>query len=154
AVRKVGFCKPESSIETVARQSYRLTSDGRMQAAILELGRQFLTSLVADSVKTLRQVMGDPKARNSDRVKAAGVVLDRVLPSQTLVDVKHHHVVELDHNAAALEALRFLKSMQVPRSVLEQQFGHSGLVRYERQLDAEDLQAKAVTKLIEARNVA
>jgi len=154
AVRKVGFCKPDSTTETQAKQGYRLLGDDRVQSAILELGRQYLGSLVGTSIKTLNDVLTDPKARHADRVKAAAAVLDRTLPSQTLVDVKHHHIVELDHTKAAIEALRYLKSLQVPRSVLIEKFGHSGLPRYEQMIDAEDLQAKAVTKLIEAREVA
>ncbi len=150
AVRKVGFCKPDSSDLTRTKQAYRLTSDSRMQSAILELGRKYLSSLVADSIKTLREVMADPTARNADRVKAAAVVLDRTLPAHTVMDVNHHHIVDIDHAKAALESLRFLKSMQVPREVLIEQFGHSGLDRYERALAEEDARVGKV-KVIEGR---
>ena len=38
------------------------------------------------------------------------------------------------HTDAALDALEFMLSMQVPREKLEEQFGFSGLERYERML--------------------
>ena len=47
----------------------------------------------------------------------------------------------------ALEALSYLKSMSVPREKLIEQFGHSGLVRYEKMLEERD--AKRGMKVIE-----
>jgi hypothetical protein len=67
------------------------------------------------------------------------------------VDHFHHDV---DHGKAAVEALRYLKKLQVPRAVLVEQFGHSGLARYEAQLAAEDEAAAGAAKLIEGRNEA
>jgi hypothetical protein len=93
-------------------------------------------------VQKLQQLIS--KDGNPDQLKAVLAVLNRVGMSEKTV-VEHHHSgsVELNHTDAALDSLAFLKSMDVPREKLIQQFGYSGLDRYERML------AERANKVIE-----
>jgi hypothetical protein len=152
SARKAGFGKPDSTPETMAKQARNLLIDASVQAAILEVGRRYLSSLVGKAVRTLEEIISDPKSRPQDRLRATQAVLDRTLPVQTSVSmqVDHFHH-DVDHGKAAVEALRYLKKLQVPREVLVEQFGHSGLARYEKQLAAEDEAAGNAAKLIEGR---
>jgi hypothetical protein len=54
----------------------------------------------------------------------------------------------VDHGKEAIDALRWMKSLGVSRDKLVEYFGHSGLGRYEAQLNAEDEKSG---KLIEGR---
>lgn len=85
-----------------------------------------------------------------DKLKAAFGILNRTGFGERM-QVEHHHSgsIEVSHTDAALEALSYLKSMDVPREKLVQQFGHSGLVRYERMLEERD--AKRGMKVIEGK---
>jgi hypothetical protein len=152
SARKAGFGTADSSNLTLAKQARNLLIDASVQAAILEVGRRYLSSLVGKALRTCDEIMSDKNSRPQDRLRAAQAVLDRTLPAQTSVNmsVDHFHH-DVDHGKAAVEALRYLKRLQVPREVLIEQFGHSGLARYERQLAAEDEEAANAAKLIEGR---
>ena len=50
------------------------------------------------------------------------------------LDVNMRGSVTLNHQDEALEQLRMLQGLQVPRSKLEEVFGFSGVLRYERML--------------------
>jgi hypothetical protein len=63
-------------------------------------------------------------------------------PTRSIVGVgarlEHTHHHQVDHVTAAVEALGYFKSLDVPREKLIETFGHSGLPRYEAKLAAED----------------
>ena len=88
------------------------------------------------------------KDDSPDQAKAIFGVLNRTGLGEKML-VEHHHTgsIELNHTDAALEALAYLKSMAVPREKLVEQFGHSGLERYERMLEERD--AKRGMKVVE-----
>jgi phage terminase small subunit len=155
AARRAGYGNGASTAETMAKTARNLLVDASVQAAILEVGRRYLSSLVGKALRTCDEIMSSKTARDQDRLRAAQAVLDRTLPAQTSVNmqVDHFHH-DVDHGKAAVEALRYLKKLQVPRAVLVEQFGHSGLARYEAQLAAEDEAAAGAAKLIEGRNEA
>jgi hypothetical protein len=82
---------------------------------------------------------------NPDQLKAILAVLNRTgFDEKTTVQRVHTGVVEVNHTDAALESLAFLKSMDVPREKLIQQFGHSGLSRYEKLLSERDAKMKVI----------
>lgn len=89
---------------------------------------------VAETARILRQ------GTDADRLKAAFGILNRTGFGEKTT-VQHHHTgsIELSHTDAALEALSYLKSMSVPREKLIEQFGHSGLARYEKMLEERDV---------------
>jgi terminase small subunit-like protein len=85
----------------------------------------------------------------ADRLKAAFGILNRTgFGEKTSVEVHHTGSIDLNHTDSALEALAYLKSLDVPREKLVEQFGHSGLARYERML--EEREAKRSMKVIDA----
>jgi hypothetical protein len=149
AARKAGYGKPDSSPLTMTKMARNLLVDPAIQAAVLEVGRRYLTSLVGKALRTCDEIMSDKTARNADRLRAAGAILDRTFGTTSTVQmqVDHFHH-DIDHTKAAVDALRYLKGLKVPHEVLVEQFGHSGLARYERALSIEDEKSG---KLIEGR---
>ena len=70
---------------------YRLEHDPRIQDAIAELARGLMRSEGPRSIRTLVAVRDDPKAKHSDKIKAAEALLDRCGLGAIS---QHQHVVE------------------------------------------------------------
>lgn len=103
-----------------------------IQAAIDALIGKYLFSLAPKAVLRLEQLLDDPK--HPSHTKAIEMALSRSghgEKSSVDVNVK----VAIDHVAEAVEHLRILKGLGVPRAELEQTFRFSGLGRYERLLE-------------------
>jgi len=147
AAKLAGFGTPESSPQSMATIASRLTHDKRVQAAFAEQDQLYIRASAPRAIHALSSLIENPNSK--DHARGIAMVLDRVHPAETrqVVDV-HHHV---DHNAEAVAQLRMLKSLDVPRSRLEEVFGFSGLSRYERLLEIED--AKNSPRLIEGTAV-
>lgn len=118
----------------------------RVIEAIHECGWRLLGSLGVTAVSALESLVLRPE--HPDHFKAVTAVLSRIgFHEKTGIDVNVSGTVELSHTDAALEALAHYKALQVPRERLVEQFGHSGLERYERML--EEREAKKGMKVIE-----
>ncbi len=130
AARAAGYGKADSKNSTLARIAHRLKSRSHIAKAIVEECQREVKSLGPAAVAAARQIIGNPKHR--DQGKMIRFVLDRIDPATTL----HHHDVRVtveDHRVEAVKSLRWLRDeLQVPRSVLVEHFGHSGLGMYER----------------------
>lgn len=115
--------------------------------ALSELGRRYLYSLQPKALVRLGALLESPDERVA--AKAVDMTLSRTgLSERTAIDLNVNGTVKVvDHTAAAVEDLRRLKAMGVPRTELERVFGFSGLARYEKMLAAED------AKLIEGEVV-
>ncbi len=150
AARLAGYGGADSSNLTQAKLGYRLRQEPTIQAAITEEVRKYYHSAAAAAVREINRILDDPKAKDADKLRAADGILARIDPIVTgqVMRIEHEHHVHVDHTAAALESLRFLKSMDVPREKLIEQFGYSGLPRYEKMLVEEDIKAGKV-KVIE-----
>jgi phage terminase small subunit len=144
AAKLAGWGCPSSSAQSMATIASRLAHDERVLEAIREEDEKRIRSSAPRAISALSRLVENPK--HKDHARGIAMVLDRVHPAETrhLVDV-HHHAV--DHSAEAVAQLRMLKSLDVPRSKLEEVFGFSGLPRYERLLEIED--AKKSPRLIE-----
>lgn len=57
--------------------AHKLAHDPRVQAAIAEEGQRFLGGAVLVATGTLIQIASNPRAEDKDRLKAAGMILDR-----------------------------------------------------------------------------
>jgi hypothetical protein len=147
AARIAGFGTPTSSPASIATISSRLMNDDRV-LGMREYGERFIRSTAPAAIRAMHKLILTPS--HKDHGRAVGMLLDRVHPAETRhqVDV-HHHAV--DHTAEAVAQLRLLKSLDVPRSRLEEVFGFSGLSRYERLLEIEE--AKNSPRLIEGAAV-
>ena len=117
-----------------------------VRAAIVALTSRYLFSLAPKAVLRLGAILDNPK--HAKHVKAIELVLDRVgLHAKTEVEV--NHTVTVNHTDEALEQLRTLKALGVPREKLIEAFGYSGLARYENMLAS---QARPVPALIEGQD--
>lgn len=119
-----------------------------VHAALRELSTKYLFSLAPKAIVRLGELLDRPE--HPKHFNAIALTMQSTyFPDQHRVE--HHHTgsIELSHTDAALEALSYLKSMSVPREKLVEQFGHSGLARYEKMLDERD--AKRGMKTIEHR---
>jgi phage terminase small subunit len=143
SARAAGYGTPTSSAQSMATISSRLCSNPAIQDAIQEKSRKYVTTLGPMAVRALKHLLVTPSHREHGR--ALGLAIERVAPAQSTHTVNvNHHVV--DHSAEAVAQLRMLKSLDVPRSKLEEVFGFSGLSRYEKMLFEADARSP---KLIE-----
>lgn len=106
--------------------------------AIGELGRRYLYSLQPKALVRLGKLLESENERVA--VKAVDMTLSRTgLSERTAIDLNVTGTVKtVDHTQAAVEDLRRLKAMGVPRDELVRVFGFSGLSRYEKLLASEE----------------
>jgi hypothetical protein len=144
AAKLSGWGCETSSPQSMATIASRLMHDESVLEAIHEEDQKHIRASAPRAIRALSHLIENPLHR--DHARGISLVLDRVHPAQTRhqVDV-HHHTV--DHTAEAVAQLRMLKGLDVPRSKLEEVFGFSGLARYERLLDLDDV--KKSPRLIE-----
>lgn len=108
-----------------------------IQSALKQLSIRYLHSLAPLALFKLREHLTSDNERISQ--KAVDMTLSRTgFAERTALDVNHSGSVAVNHKDAAVEDLRRLKALGVPRAELERTFGFSGLTRYERMLELED----------------
>jgi phage terminase small subunit len=145
AARMAGFGTSTSSDCSMRVNAFRLMHNPRILAAIAEEDIRRIKTSAPRAIRALQNLIEDPTHKGHER--ALQMVMDRVHPAeQRHVHEVHHHI---DHDKEAIEHLRMLKSLDVPRAKLEEVFGFSGLSRYERMLAAAD--GKPDPKLIEGK---
>ncbi len=128
------------------RASQLLTRDD-VQEAVRALCTKYLFSLAPTALVKLRQHLLSDNEKIS--LKATELTLSRTgFGERQSLDVNVSGSVTVDHTSEALEQLRTLRGLGVPREKLVDIFGFSGLARYERMLAARD-----APKLIEGEVV-
>lgn len=142
AARAAGYSDVKEGAKV---RAHGLLQRGDVQEALRSLCTKYLFSLAPVALVKLRKHLLSDNERVS--LKAVDMTLSRTGHSErTALDVNvSGEVRHVDHTKAAVEDLRRLKSLGVPKPELEKVFGFSGLSRYERLLAADD------AKLIEAR---
>lgn len=140
AARAAGYAGDAHALNSAAQ---KLLKDPRICAAIKAETQRRIRTLGPEALQALTQIMGD--WTHKDRLKAVNVVLERVDPVATKIDVSHTHVI--DHTKTALEHLKRLKDLGVGRDVLIREFGEIGLARWEEMLARE--QALEAPRVIE-----
>jgi phage terminase small subunit len=133
AARDAGF--PDSSDACKVRSHELLHRDDVIDAMQEVAGRE-LRGLAIPAVAALGKLLAKPE--HGDHRKAIEMVLERVAPVRTQVDVNHSGEVTLNRTDSALEDLARYIELEVPRAKLKQIFGYSGLERYERMLAERD----------------
>jgi hypothetical protein len=147
AAKMAGFGTSTTSANGWSAIGYRLAHDEKILMAIHEEDQRRIRSSAPRAIRALSNLVEDPD--HKDHGRALAMVLDRVHPAETRHTVAvHHHV---DHDAEAVNQLRMLKSLDVPRPKLVETFGYSGLSHYERLLELEDQRKQPV--LIEAKAI-
>lgn len=119
----------------------KLARDPRVIAAVEEMARQRLTLDVPQALDTLRQAMNDKFGK--DRVKAAQILLDRVLPTKQEIKVE---VEQKDQTQVTLDFLQHMLDIGTPTETLLKEFGPGGLETYSRMLKE---RAAAKAKIID-----
>lgn len=104
-----------------------------VQDAIQELAARELRGLVLPALAALKQTLG--RKDHPDRQRVALSVLSRLgMGEQQAVQLNVSGEVQVNHTDAALDDLRRLMNLGVPRDKLIETFGFSGFLRYEKML--------------------
>jgi len=116
-------------------RAFELMHRQKILDAIGEAGRQMFKGLLVPAIAAMRAMIDRPD--HPDHAKMVNSALDRLgLAGSSNVNVNMNvsGEVTVNHTDAALEDLRRLLLLRVPRETLVEMFGDSGLVRYERML--------------------
>jgi hypothetical protein len=111
AAKQAGFGTKTSSAESLATIGRRLETDHRIRDAIEEETRRQNRSIGPAAVTALRKILADPKHRDHGRMIA--MVLDRIDPPQTGLNVKIDHQVRhvpIERTEAVLRRMEELAS--------------------------------------------
>lgn len=121
-------------------RAHGLLQRAEIQEALRALCTKYLFSLAPKALFRLSTLLGSENERVA--LKAVDMTLARTgFAERTALDVNVGGQVTINHKDAAVEDLRRLKSLGVPRAELERTFGFSGLSRYEKLLEIEDKRA-------------
>src|SRR6266700_2298789 len=132
AARSAGFGAPDSTNATFARIGYRKRLQPSVVKAIAEECARQVRSLGPEALRGMREIIADKK--HKDRGKMIRFIVEKIDPSTMLHQHQHDVTVKVeDHQLEAVRSLRLLRDqLKVPREVLIEHFGHSGLGHYER----------------------
>jgi hypothetical protein len=108
AARAAGYGSPTSSVQSMASIASRLCSDSKIQDAIQEESRKYVTTLGPMAVRALKNLLGTPAHR--DHGRAVGILMERVAPVESThnVRVTHDATPELRATAAVLARINEL----------------------------------------------
>jgi len=124
-------------------RAHELLQRDDITEALRELSTKYLFSLAPKAIMRLGAILDLPQ--HPKHMKAIELTLSKTwFPEQTQVSHHHSGTIELSHTDAAMEALAYLRSLNVPRETLVAQFGHSGLARYEKMLEERDRKMKVI----------
>jgi phage terminase small subunit len=122
AARAAGYGKATSSRQSLSQMAHELNGDTKIQAAIAEVSRQFLTALGPHAVRALKKILDNPAHR--DHGRALGIVMDRVSPVQSTAVVKVEGEVKLsaketEHVLERIEELaaKFMVALPAPKII-------------------------------------
>jgi len=146
SARDAGY---SDSSEGAKVRAHHLLHRMDVQEAIQELAARELRGLALPAIAALASILR--KADHPDRQKVALSVLSRLgMGEQSALNLNVSGEIRINHTDAALEDLRRLLELGVPREKLVETFGYSGLERYEKMLSEADRRAG---KLIEGEVV-
>ena len=131
SARDAGF---SDAAEGAKVRAHHLLHRMDVQEAIQELAARELRGLALPALAALGSILKKPD--HPDRQKVALSVLSRIgLGEQQAVNFNLHAEVTVNHTDAALDDLKRLMDLGVPREKLLETFGFSGLSRYEKMLE-------------------
>jgi hypothetical protein len=147
AAKAAHFGTTTTTVQSWSVIAWRLCHDQRIQAALREEDLRRIRVSAPRAVSALERLVENP--RHKDHVRAIDLMLSRAHPIETHAVITHQ--VAVDHNSEALQQLKLMKELGVPRPQLEAFFGYNGLPRFEAMLAERD--GKAAPKMIEAAAV-
>jgi hypothetical protein len=89
AAKLAGFGTPESSPQSMATIASRLKSDQRVLEALEEEDKKYIRASAPRAISALSRLIEDPQ--HKDHARGIGMVLDRVMPAENVLSVKHEH---------------------------------------------------------------
>lgn len=129
-------------------RAHELLHRQAVQDAIQEVAARELRGLALPAIAALSSILKKPD--HPDRQKVALSILSRLgMGEQAAVNLNVSGEVRLNHTDEALEQLRMLLELGVPREKLVETFGYSGLGRYERMLAEREGKRLPAPKVIE-----
>jgi phage terminase small subunit len=133
AARRAGYVDNKNgSIKVTA---HHVLHRPRVIEAIEEVCRTEFRGLIPLTIAAAKRVLEDPE--HDDHVKMIVSLLSRLgYGEKASVDVNVTGEVVVNHTEAAVDDLRRLKELGVPREKLIEVFGFSGLDRYEAMLSS------------------
>lgn len=141
--RKAGYADPGPHSGAAAVRGHHLLHRERVAKAIEEVARKEFRMLVLPAIAAMRRLVRNPD--HPDHAKSVATVLSRLgFGEKTAVDVNVSGDVTVNHTDSAIEDLRRLKAIGVPREKLTEIFGYSGLPRYEAMLAERDARVPRV----------
>jgi hypothetical protein len=81
ATRASGYGTPTSSAQSIATISSRLCSDPKIQDAIQEESRKYVTTLGPMAVRALKNLLGT--SSHKDHGRALGILMERIAPVES-----------------------------------------------------------------------
>jgi hypothetical protein len=137
AARLAGYAEPAS------QSAFQVAHKERVVAAIEEVARSTFRALVPRVIRAAQKVIDDPKHKH--HVPLILSLLSKMgYAERTAVDVNVSGAVTVNHTDRAVEDLRQLKELGVPREKLVELFGFSGLPRYEAMLAERDGRVRVI----------
>jgi hypothetical protein len=148
AARQAGYSDTKDACKV---RAHELLHKERVLEAVHEVGWRTLRGLSLLATLKAKQIL--ERQEHPELAKMIGMVWSRTgFAEKTSHEVHHSGTIELSHTDAALEALAYLRSMAVPREKLVEQFGHSGLARYEKMLEERDSKMKVIEGKVDRRD--
>jgi hypothetical protein len=142
AARKAGYIDPGYG-STIRVTAHHLLHRERVARALEEVARKEFRALLLPTIAAMRRLIKSPD--HPDHARSVATMLSRLgFGERNVTEVNVSGDVTVNHTDAALEDLRRLKEIGVPREKLIEAFGFSGLDRYERMLTEKDARAPRV----------
>lgn len=143
AARLAGYADPGPGSSAIRVQAHALMHRARVKDAIEEVARLKFRSLLVPTINATKRLI--EKSDHPDHAGTVKSMLSRLgFGEKTGVDVNISGEVVVNHTDAALNDLRALKALGLPRERLQEIFGFSGLDRYERMLAVTDARQPAI----------
>jgi hypothetical protein len=136
AARKAGYVDPGYG-STIRVTGHHLLHRERVAKAIEEVARKEFRALLLPAIAAMRRLIKSPD--HPDHAKSVATMLSRLgFGERNVTEVNVSGEIAVSHTDAALDDLRRLKAIGVPREKLLEAFGYSGLDRYEKMLASRD----------------
>jgi hypothetical protein len=143
AARQAGYVDPGRHSSTIRVTGHHLLHRERVTKAIEEVARKEFRTLLLPTIAAMRRLIKSPD--HPDHARSVATMLSRLgFGERNVTEINVSGDVTVNHTDAALEDLRRLKSLGVPREKLIEDFGFSGLKRYEQMLAERDARAPKV----------
>jgi hypothetical protein len=143
AARDAGYSNTKEACKV---RAHGLLHRQDVQEAIQELAMRELRGLALPAIAAVADILRKPD--HPDRQKVALSVLSRLgMGEQQAVNLHMQAEVTINHTDAALDDLKRLIELGVPREKLIETFGYSGFARYEKMLAVRE--GRALPPMIE-----